>query len=83
MTETEPMNSPMIHMTKMKLKTNKMKETISFVGHQEHLQQLEIQWSMELMKKYGNVKVFHFSGARIKDLNHQKQTGLLDLARRN
>ena len=35
---TETMNSPMIRMTTMKLTANKMKETISFVGHQEHAQ---------------------------------------------
>ena len=36
--ETKLMNSPMMHMAKMKLKTNKMEESISLVGNQQYAQ---------------------------------------------
>ena len=41
----------MIHVKKLNLKTSKMKEIMSLVGHQEHAQWLEIQWSTESMQK--------------------------------
>ena len=60
----------MIHVKKLNLKTSKMKEIMSLVGHQEHAQWLEIQWSTESMQSgdHKNMVTLKFFISRLPDL---------------